>query len=230
MTDANLTTLSIPSFSFPDIQVSENRVERFGHQLFELTASIATTDNADIVICESLIGSDFAQFYIVKSKRVCVSHLERYPVLYTLKPASFKALVVESELRWLNHPLTKLNDLKPSQISKSWQNQFMFKAEDQESGVLGLRTPQIRALHAISAEFSRSSNIEPSTVVLPTGTGKRETMLATSLKRLVAWLSLVLFLRVFYIQLLLRLKGHKTVEDAQKLFEKTNVMISISSI
>ncbi|CAK2393910.1 hypothetical protein VCRA2116O29_100070 [Vibrio crassostreae] len=142
MTDVNLTTLTIPSFSFPDIQVSGNRVERFGRRSFELTVSIATTDNADIVICKSPIGGDYAKFYIVKSKRVCVSHLEGYPVLYTLKPASFKVLAVESELRWLNHPLTKLNDLKPSQISKSWQNQFIFKAEDTESGSLGLRTPQ----------------------------------------------------------------------------------------
>ncbi len=66
MTDANLTTLTIPSFSFPDIQVSGNRVERFGRHSFKLSASIATTDNADIVVCTSQIRGDFSQFYIVK--------------------------------------------------------------------------------------------------------------------------------------------------------------------
>ncbi len=46
MTDANLTTLTISSFSFPDIQVSGNRVERFGRRSFELAASILPTDDA----------------------------------------------------------------------------------------------------------------------------------------------------------------------------------------
>ncbi len=39
MTDVNLTTLTIPSFSFPDIRVPGNRVERFGRRSFELTSS-----------------------------------------------------------------------------------------------------------------------------------------------------------------------------------------------
>ncbi|WP_399425222.1 DEAD/DEAH box helicase [Vibrio campbellii] len=255
MTDANLTTLTIPSFSFPDIQVSGNRVERFGRRSFELAVSIDPTDNADIVICKSPIGGDFAQFYIVKSKRVCVSQLEDYPVLYTLKPASFKALAVGTELRWLNHPLTTLNDLKPTQIAKSWQNQFMFKAEDTESGALGLRTPQIGALHAISAEFSRSANIEPSTVVLPTGTGKTETMLATTIYHrcdkvlvLVPSNSLrdqvgdkfktlgclaelgVVPEQILYPAVVKIKKGIKTVEEAQKLLDSANVLVATPQI
>lgn len=43
----------------------------------------------------------------------------------------------------------------------------------------GLRKPQLGALHAIAGYFSTDLQVEPATVVLPTGTGKTETMLAT---------------------------------------------------
>nr|WP_249812765.1 DEAD/DEAH box helicase family protein [Bradyrhizobium sp. 141] len=41
-----------------------------------------------------------------------------------------------------------------------------------------MRLPQIGALHAIAAHFSVGKEFEPATIVLPTGTGKTETMLA----------------------------------------------------
>ncbi|WP_455286487.1 DEAD/DEAH box helicase [Cupriavidus necator] len=44
-------------------------------------------------------------------------------------------------------------------------------------GQIGLRKPQIGALHAIHAHWSTSAGV--ATVVMPTGTGKTETMLAT---------------------------------------------------
>jgi superfamily II DNA or RNA helicase len=56
-----------------------------------------------------------------------------------------------------------------SDISNSWEGQFSFSGR--------LRPPQIGSLHAIGAYWSTQSR--PATVVLPTGTGKTETMLAT---------------------------------------------------
>ncbi len=151
--------------------------------------------------------------------------------------------------------MTKLNDLKPTQIAKSWQNQFMFKAEDKESDTMGLRTPQIGALHAISAEFSRSANIEPSTVVLPTGTGKTETMLATTIYHrsdkvlvLVPSNSLrdqigdkfktlgclaelgVVPEGILHPAVVKIKKGIKTVEEAQKLLDSANVLVATPQI
>lgn len=255
MTDAYHTTLTIPSFSLPDIKVSENRVERFGHHSFELAVSISPTASPDIIICESSIEGDFSQFYIVKSKRVCVSDIESRLILFTQKPSNFKALAVETELRWLNHPLMKTKDWLPSQIAKSWQNQFLFKEEDKKSGILGLRTPQIGALHAISAEFSRSENIEHSTVVLPTGTGKTETMLATTIYHrcdkvlvLVPSNSLrdqignkfktfgclaelgVVPEEILHPAVVKIKKGIKTVEEAKKLLDSANVLVATPQI
>ena len=53
---------------------------------------------------------------------------------------------------------------------------FVFAAESETAK--GLRTPQLGALHAILA-YRSTEDPEPITVVMPTGTGKTETMLAT---------------------------------------------------
>ncbi len=67
----------------------------------------------------------------------------------------------------------------PDKVLQSWANKFSFRVEDESTGQLGLRMPQIGALHAICAHFAVGKQFDPATVVLPTGTGKTETMLAT---------------------------------------------------
>lgn len=71
----------------------------------------------------------------------------------------------------------------PELVLSAWIGRFRFATEDDAEGIAGLRPPQIGALHAISAHFSVGSQFEPATVVLPTGTGKTETMLATLVYR-----------------------------------------------
>jgi superfamily II DNA or RNA helicase len=60
------------------------------------------------------------------------------------------------------------------EIKASWTKSFDFTEE--ASNRPGLRKPQLGALHAIFAHWSVSESI--ATIVLPTGTGKTETMLA----------------------------------------------------
>ena len=66
-------------------------------------------------------------------------------------------------------------------IAANWRGKFSFHAEERDGvGNIvapGLRPPQIGALHAIGEHWSLYKN--PATVVMPTGTGKTETMLAT---------------------------------------------------
>ncbi len=71
----------------------------------------------------------------------------------------------------------------PEAVLAAWENRFNFRSEDTAQKRPGLRTPQIGALHAISAHFAVGKDFEPATVVLPTGTGKTETMLATLVYR-----------------------------------------------
>jgi hypothetical protein len=95
----------------------------------------------------------------------------------------------EGTLIWQNHRL--IEEFKADidngegqkilkKIKNSWNGQFVFKSEHTNSDgsfEIGLRPPQIGALHAIGAHWSLYQ--QPATIVMPTGTGKTETMLST---------------------------------------------------
>lgn len=67
-----------------------------------------------------------------------------------------------------------IEKLTSDEIANSWQGQFLFKKETCSSK--GLRSPQIGALHALLAHVEDGN--ESAIIVMPTGTGKTETMLA----------------------------------------------------
>jgi superfamily II DNA or RNA helicase len=75
---------------------------------------------------------------------------------------------------WLKHPM--LFSPTSNQIVESWGNRFHYKKETGEPGGEGLRTPQLGALHSFMAEAQSPKN--RSIIVMPTGTGKTETMLS----------------------------------------------------
>lgn len=67
------------------------------------------------------------------------------------------------------------NRMTPDEITASWDGEFRFvKAVGQKKG---LRSPQIGALHAIMAHIEED-NPQSGIIVMPTGTGKTETMLS----------------------------------------------------
>lgn len=79
---------------------------------------------------------------------------------------------------WLVHPLKKpIADLprEAENIRQSWIGAFVYK-EDGADGASGLRAPQLGALHAVQAHWAVSDM--PATVVMPTGTGKTDTMIS----------------------------------------------------
>lgn len=83
---------------------------------------------------------------------------------------------------WLKHPIfprlpiaTDFDSIIKS-VQKSWINAFSYIQEDAEQDVIGLRGPQIGALHAVHAHWAVSD--APATIVMPTGTGKTDTMLS----------------------------------------------------
>ncbi|MCB9982108.1 MAG: DEAD/DEAH box helicase family protein [Rhodospirillales bacterium] len=96
----------------------------------------------------------------------------------------------DRKVSWLHHKkLTAFDAQKSSKgltavkagICQSWDGQFLFKSEktDKDGNVLslGLRPAQLGALHAVGAHWMMSK--APATVVMPTGTGKTETMIAS---------------------------------------------------
>ena len=77
-------------------------------------------------------------------------------------------------IKWLKHPLLK--EYSTEEVISSWENDFCYKEENPDGNIQGLRTPQIGALHSILGHLKLP--LDTVTVVLPTGTGKTETMLA----------------------------------------------------
>ena len=97
-----------------------------------------------------------------------------YVVLTDHTPTKQKLLEgIVKQKKWLRHP--KMAEYTPEEVLQSWTNQFAYKEEVDEEHP-GLRKPQLGALHAILGHFLSPSGV--ATVVLPTGTGKTETMLS----------------------------------------------------
>lgn len=65
----------------------------------------------------------------------------------------------------------------PAQVLASLRDAFRFREADPGVGTPGLRAPQIGALHAVLG-YWRTANPDPATVVMPTGTGKTDAMVA----------------------------------------------------
>jgi superfamily II DNA or RNA helicase len=87
-----------------------------------------------------------------------------------------------SDGSWLKHPLLTGragaidHDQEIQQILESWTGAFSYVQEDPAGQIAGLRGPQIGAVHAVHSHWSISD--APATIVMPTGTGKTETMLS----------------------------------------------------
>lgn len=88
--------------------------------------------------------------------------------------------------RWLSHPA--LGRIPSSPIDyparvhealASWRDNFAYITEDPTRGRRGLRPPQLGATHAVHAHWAVDS--QTATIVMPTGTGKTETMLSVLL-------------------------------------------------
>ena len=87
-----------------------------------------------------------------------------------------------SDAVWLRHPLLNRpggvtdHEVETERVLESWAGAFSYVQEDPARNVIGLRGPQIGAVHAVHAHWSVSD--APATIVMPTGTGKTETMLS----------------------------------------------------
>jgi len=76
--------------------------------------------------------------------------------------------------RWLKHP--SFIEASTEDVVETWKNKFKFIKEDDTNDIKGLRPPQIGALYSILAHVQNPE--ERGIVVMPTGTGKTETMLS----------------------------------------------------
>ncbi len=87
-----------------------------------------------------------------------------------------------SDGTWLRHPLHHVeegqvdHERQVVECLESWIGAFSYVQEDPQRQVMGLRNPQLGALHAVHAHWSVTD--ATATIVMPTGTGKTEVMLS----------------------------------------------------
>ncbi|MGE7673491.1 DEAD/DEAH box helicase [Lysinibacillus sp. NPDC094403] len=125
---------------------------------------------------------------VIKGEVYCLTRnknkkIEEAAYILLIEPEDLRAInegVINSvsAKRWLKHPNEDIY-YSVDNVRDSWRNNFVFKEESIEGNQKGLRRPQIAALYAILSHSKVSNDI--ATVVMPTGTGKTETMLSSLL-------------------------------------------------
>lgn len=164
------TTIVLPDLVIDDLRIGKNKIVQIGSpgtevdvELFQYTTEILKGVLKDgSVIYIKLPGSKES----LSSKDV-------------LKINNFKdvaSINESSRFSWLSH--RKMSSPKsPQDINRSWANEFSFHQESSDGKKPGLRKPQLGAIYATAAHLSVKSS--PATIVMPTGTGKTDAMIAT---------------------------------------------------
>ncbi|RTL12477.1 MAG: DEAD/DEAH box helicase [Neisseriaceae bacterium] len=133
--------------------------------------------NIEVVSKKPFVIKADSDFYLLTSK-INDPYIQEYDyVLLTSKRPTAKDVRLDkiSIIRWIKHP--KLLNYTPDYIVSTWDSCFKFVKENLSKGIKGLRSPQIGALHSILAHIQNPDG--RAIVVMPTGTGKTETMLST---------------------------------------------------
>ncbi|RLP54974.1 MAG: DEAD/DEAH box helicase [Ketobacter sp.] len=177
----NTTSISLPDRYMVAEKVGGNEIRRCLNAVQTIEVEVSESEFDGYYQLSTKLSAPLDMIYL----RTKVSRADVPDDAFCLKlkrPSDIQDLNPATELRWLQYP-GALNPETRDEVCNSWIGQFAFKEDKPEIGEQGLRLPQIGALHAISAHLSTDKELEPATVVLPTGTGKTETMLATMVYR-----------------------------------------------
>ena len=136
------------------------------------------------------IFKDGAKEYLVALNKKPIALLKKYRFVLIKSDETFaetESLLDLATFTWVKHPFLEdltIRNFTPELVLDSWQDALPFPST--EDGKTAFRLPQIGALHAIQAHWSVGN--EAGIVVLPTGTGKTDVMIAytvlTKAKRL----------------------------------------------
>ncbi|TDF38500.1 DEAD/DEAH box helicase [Alteromonadaceae bacterium M269] len=170
--------IALPDVWHTEIEIEGNKVERLLFPSKYIEVYLNTTNDAGVLIATPIEQIYSDHVLLVKGNRFDLSAYPELPVLKVKRTIDFNSISSSTPLIWLRSPASFVQNISPLALANSWINKFSFKEENRGLKIDGLRKPQVGALHAISAEFSKNK-VEPCTVVLPTGTGKTETMLST---------------------------------------------------
>jgi superfamily II DNA or RNA helicase len=123
-----------------------------------------------------VIESAGSNYFLTSDKSDVNIEANEYVLLTAKKPTKADLNAEKIKIKqWLKHPLfqTKI----PEEVVNTWIDKFKFVKENEPAQIKGLRSPQVGALYSILAHIQNPE--DNAIVVMPTGTGKTETMLAT---------------------------------------------------
>jgi len=251
--DPLIIKLTLPRRLAPPVKVAGNLVYKL---LFRPSRVLARVENSGVNGYFALttgLAAPLDVVYLKNPNKRCKCPSGLFS-LKSKEPYTLANWSEDTELVWEQFP-EQLFTIGPEAINALWQNQFQFKEEDSIQGLPGLRKPQLGALHAIAGYFATDLQVEPATVVLPTGTGKTETMLATMVYQRCGKVLVIVpsdslrtqisnkFIELGYLPELTVVprnialpnvavikKGLHQIEDAIQLASVSNVMVATTSV
>jgi superfamily II DNA or RNA helicase len=169
-----MSQLKLPKEVKLIIPISGNN---FIYRIYGEENMIIDTDQVTIVSVSPFVFSfRNDKFFLSKSGNVEIPDDCKYAIQtrFNVKGKDFNQGIVEC-VRWLKHPVFN-KDLTSEQIVSSWFGKFLYRKEDPQNKTAGLRSPQLGALYAFMSDAQNS--FDRKIIVMPTGTGKTETMLS----------------------------------------------------
>jgi len=171
----------LPELKLKDTKIGNNKLLRFAIRTQQIEVEIYKSDFRGWYELRTKMPPPYDRLYLRKP-RTHGKIPNRFLCLKLTKASKVEDINETNRFQWVQHPA--LNDNRgPDDIVSSWAMRFQFREDRPELNQTGLRRPQLGALHAISAYFSVKGDLEPATVVLPTGTGKTEVMLSSMVYR-----------------------------------------------
>lgn len=168
--------ITLPPVSFEKQKIGGNFVHQSNIRSFEIHIKLFEAQLSGYWLAKTNAPVPFDEIYIRKkgARRKQTNRAS----LVSKEGAPPEKWSSQTKFEWDDPSYITDHFSTPEAITKSWRGDFRFQFEDHTAGIPGLRKPQIGALHAIAAHFSVGTDQEPATVVLPTGTGKTDTMIA----------------------------------------------------
>jgi len=169
-------TVVMPALKVRNERIGGNTIFHFPTQSIKTAARLVNSDHEGHEKLETELPVPFKEILLRRRRaRKIESELPVLTMSDDLEPDQWPDNL---ELNWEDdRPIYELFRT-PENIRASWKKQFVFSEGSDRDGTVGLRKPQLGALHAIAAHFAVGGTDDDATVVLPTGTGKTETMLS----------------------------------------------------
>jgi superfamily II DNA or RNA helicase len=249
---------------FPDVlaidhSLKGNPIQQVGEKGLYRDGALApfTRGHLKGFLFQPTAGNDQVLIVPTKSKQLPDNYVRI--VQGTVDPSAHEADL--SRGVWLRHPIRHVHadaidhNEEIQRVLQSWVGAFSYIQEDPAQNIIGLRNPQIGAIHAVHAHWSVSD--ATATIVMPTGTGKTEVMLSVLVSAMCPKVLVIVPTDALRLQLaqkfvtlgILKAPGcavlchsarhpivctlqhiPNTIEDVDDIFERSQVIVTTSSI